>query len=472
MKKIYSVILGAMFLGFTACENVPAPYGLNWEGEAEQEEDIVVEPAGSGTAEDPFNVIAIVNKINSEYESWPLDSKDNHTSTEKYYVKGEIIKISTKEADFPKYGNHSFTIADKGNREVTFICYQVNGPGNKKFDSLDQIKVGDEVVVYGPVCNYMGNTPETVGQGAAYVVSINGKSDGGNSGGGDNTPTNSSKENPLTVAQAKTATGMQYVKGYIVGYIDGKSIAEGSKFEQATTEATNLLIADSSTETDYNQCVPVQLPSGDIRTNLNPNKAENIGAEILIYGSIETYFGTNGIKSPTWAKIGQKEIGKDPEKEEQKDPNALTWDFTKSQGDWTIDNKKIPSELTFVWSQTTNYGMKASAFTNTSYESESWLISGALDLTGKTKMSISHTGNKFASVESMKEDIAICASTDGTNWTPLTIETYPSNANWTFVDSAVALSSFAGQKNVKIAFVYKSSTSSCGTWEVKTVTIQ
>ena len=56
-----------------------------------------------------------------------------------------------------------------------FTAFQVKGLGNKTVEDGYTVAVGDEIVVYGPVVNYKGNTPETSGKGAAYIVSINGK---------------------------------------------------------------------------------------------------------------------------------------------------------------------------------------------------------------------------------------------------------------------------------------------------------
>ena len=56
--------------------------------------------------------------------------------------------------------------------------------GNQKYVSgQTDIKVGDEVVVYGKLMNYQGNTPETVGN-EAYLISLNGATEGGSGGGG------------------------------------------------------------------------------------------------------------------------------------------------------------------------------------------------------------------------------------------------------------------------------------------------
>ncbi len=46
--------------------------------------------------------------------------------------------------------------------------------------------------------------------------------------------------------------------------------------------------------------MPVQLPSGSIRTELNlKDHPENLGKKIQITGSLEAYFSVPGLKSPT-----------------------------------------------------------------------------------------------------------------------------------------------------------------------------
>lgn len=116
----------------------------------------------------------------------------------------------------------------------------------------------------------------------------------------------STKENPHTVAQA-IALGMTYnkaawVKGFIVGYVNGQAYADGCVFgntaaEGAEVSETNILIADSKTETDVNKCMPVQLPKGTVRDalNLNTNPA-NLGKELTINAYITKYFNVPGLK--------------------------------------------------------------------------------------------------------------------------------------------------------------------------------
>jgi len=94
------------------------------------------------------------------------------TSTEEYYVKGWVRRFDSKhESGMEKYGNGTFYIAptnDGSTDAFTFEAYQVFGKDKAKFTSLDQVAIGDFVVLKGKLTNYNG-TAETVGKGAAYV---------------------------------------------------------------------------------------------------------------------------------------------------------------------------------------------------------------------------------------------------------------------------------------------------------------
>lgn len=95
------------------------------------------------------------------------------TSTGFYYIKGFIKSFNSKHEDGVKqYGNASFYIQDTHNSTSDFMAYQVYGIGGEKFTSLDQLAVGDYVVIYGKITNYNG-TIETTGKGEAYVYASN-----------------------------------------------------------------------------------------------------------------------------------------------------------------------------------------------------------------------------------------------------------------------------------------------------------
>jgi uncharacterized protein YdeI (BOF family) len=129
--------------------------------------------------------------------------------------------------------------------------------------------------------------------------------------------TQGTEASPYTVTDAKTVkTGTgKYIKGYIVGYVPGMALNEAvfGDASSAETAPTNILLAAKADEKEVNNCMPIQLPAGDLRTALNlKDNPGNLKKELIICGNIETYFGATGLKSATYAKINGKEIGKKP----------------------------------------------------------------------------------------------------------------------------------------------------------------
>lgn len=92
-----------------------------------------------------------------------------------------------------------------------------------------------------------------------------------------------------------------WITGYIVGYVDGTNIATGAQFTANGCETnSNLLLATCAEETNVEKCIPVQLPSGNIRADLNlMDNPTNLGKEVKVYGHILRYFGVSGLKNVT-----------------------------------------------------------------------------------------------------------------------------------------------------------------------------
>ena len=270
---------------------------------------------------------------------------DNGTTGTKYYVKGWVKKLANKHAEgISQHGNALFYMVDTKDAEDDFYAYQVYGIDGQKINNPDAVAVGDYVVIYGELTKYVseyGTTLETVGKGAAHIWKSTNPALGENPG--TNNPTElvgeGTMENPYTANDvlllngSKTDNNDYWVKGYIVGQVNGASMSSGAEFDAPFSGSTNtdgtvndyntnLLIALSADETTATNCVPVQLPSGALRTGLNLAQNPDMdGQEILIYGKLETYFGAAGIKSPSYAKVGDKEFGVNPNVE-QKEPTA------------------------------------------------------------------------------------------------------------------------------------------------------
>lgn len=121
----------------------------------------VAEPKGSGTLEDPFNVAAVTTftkGMGADIQSAEI------------YAKGIIVSVSDIDTE-GTYGNATYLISDQRDGSTgTFQIYRGYGLNGQKFNAKGAtiIKEGDEVVVYGKVVNYKGNTPQFA-QGSTIV---------------------------------------------------------------------------------------------------------------------------------------------------------------------------------------------------------------------------------------------------------------------------------------------------------------
>lgn len=145
--------------------------------------------------------------------------------------------------------------------------------------------------------------------------------------------------------------------------------------------------------------------------------------------------------------------------------------FANGIGDFTIENKNLPADLEYVWKHeeyNSSKYMKATAYKEAAFAAESWLISPEVDLTNATAayLSFDHTGKFFSDAS---KETTLWASTNGTDWTQLTIQNYTDN--WKWVSSGnIDLKDFVGGK-MKFAFKYLSSSSNAPTWEINNVCI-
>lgn len=218
MKKFTNYLIALALTAFTltSCEDVPSPFGEIVKPDSG--DVIVVEPSGSGTEADPYNVAGVLEYISG------LGA--DVQSTNEVYIKGIITEV--QEIDVTgTYGNATYYISDDADGKANkFMIYRGFGLGGKKFnEGATAIKASDNVVIKSKVVNYKGNTPETVSNNC-IIVELNGTKDSGSSSGGEDTPTSDlgTKDAPITVAKALEAinkladngeTAEAYVKGII-----------------------------------------------------------------------------------------------------------------------------------------------------------------------------------------------------------------------------------------------------------------
>lgn len=157
MKKfIYSCLFLAMAaITFSSCEDVPAPYNMPTEDETPE-----VQPTGTGTAADPFNVAGVVKYID-----------EGGSAETEVYVKGKVVSVVQGSFD-AKYGSLKYYISEDGTPTNQFYVYNgYAGPNRTKFSGEDALKQGDEVVICGKVDSYNGTKEFLVNN---YIVSLNG----------------------------------------------------------------------------------------------------------------------------------------------------------------------------------------------------------------------------------------------------------------------------------------------------------
>lgn len=200
MKKfIYSCLFLAMAaITFSSCEDVPAPYNMPTEDETPE-----VQPAGTGTAADPFNVAGAVKYI-----------EDGGSESELKYVKGKVVSIEKFDAS---YGSMVYYISDDGTSTNQFKVYNgYAGPNRTKFTGADALKAGDEVVICGNLIVFSGTKEFQTGN---YIVSLNGE--GGTTTPDTPTTGKGSESNPYTVAEAIAAikAGAPTSEVYVTGIV-------------------------------------------------------------------------------------------------------------------------------------------------------------------------------------------------------------------------------------------------------------
>ena len=287
MKKLfYSLFAITMAVfSFTSCEDVPEPYNIPEKpgtgGEGGEEE---LQGSGAGTLLDPYDCIAAINyckQLGADTES-----------TENIYIKGKIVSI--EEEYSTQYGNGSFTISNDGSNSNTFKVWRALYLGNKKYTSgKTQIQVGDEVVIYGKVIYYYGNTAET-SQGNAYLYSLNGVSE---DAGGDtpdepqgeakgsgtlDDPYNSVAANAYasSLASGETSSKKVYIKGIV-----------SSIKEEYGTQYGNGTFYISDDGTSNNQFYVFRALYLNNEKYTEGKEQLHVGDEVVVYGSVTNYMG-------------------------------------------------------------------------------------------------------------------------------------------------------------------------------------
>lgn len=142
------------------------------------------------------------------------------------------------------------------------------------------------------------------------------------------------RTSPYSIAEAQTLRRGRgvWIEGYIVGCVKG-SMKSGCNYTSEATTTANILLADTfptGNEEDYLYCLPVELPNGDIRMELNLyDNPENYHRKVRIAGDLTLYYSVVGLKEIadyTWDTDDENENDDENDNENEDDNNDEDYD--------------------------------------------------------------------------------------------------------------------------------------------------
>lgn len=357
MNRLHRCISALMFVFtsvFLSCEKLEIPNDRYDDGN----DNFANKGNGSSEAEDgeeapQVHALSVCDIINGKY-----------TTTEDVYVEGYIVGyVKTSSMDFCRFSRGdvetNILIADTPIDTVATKCIPVqltnaNNSCKATRTALNLAKnnvLGQKVRLQGDIDSYMGTTGILKARKHTFLENDfdrnayeedNRDKDGDNSQDAEDeepedtiTPEEQEWEDlkryfyshgtadaPFTVTDFKTvipkflskwgapeigAPGLSdvYACGYIVGYVKGANIKQ-TVFGIDKAVETNIVIADSPDETDYNNCIAVQLSTTSdrhrqAREALNlANHPENYKKQFILFGNITDsngYMGARGLVS-------------------------------------------------------------------------------------------------------------------------------------------------------------------------------
>lgn len=289
-------------------------------------------------------------------------------------------------------------------------------------------------------------------------------------------------DDPYNVAagiELQSEEPIAWVHGYIVGAVkSGLSSVTGNadiNWSAPFDLATNVLIADDVTCHEISQCIIVNLPAGKpLRAEVNlVDHPDNLGKHLAVLGKLRRYFAQAGLRDSNGTHDDFVLEGATPP---TPGTEIFSETFASGQGDFTIQDVFMPSELTYVWQHAPSYScMKASAYVSgQNYATESWLVSPTIDLSNVSAATLKFDqAVNYAS----PDGLSVMVSTNYAGevlqctWTELNLSQWPAGTNWTFINSTADLSQYVGQR-VTIGFKYTSNSNASATWEVKNFVVE
>jgi hypothetical protein len=439
---------------------------------------IIPDPPGGGTGtfEDPFDVVRAIT-----------DNSGSGVWVEGYIVGVFETDVSPFEPNYsaPFRTNSNLLIAPSADVTSIANCLTVQLPVGAVRTALNLVDNPDNksksVKIYGDLETYFSQAG--LKNATGYWMDGDGIIPGGGGGSGTGSGT---KEDPFDVTSAieqqnENPYVIGWVKGYIVGSVKAGTSSIGSSgdidFSAPFSSATNVLLAENASVTDYMNCVVVNLPAGTpLRSQVNLlDNPDNLGKELNVNGTLRTYFGIAGLRDSNGTTA-------DFELEDNGGGGGGTFIFQEvfaaDLGVFTAFS--VAGAQAWGWGSFDGGCAVMSGYDQgTNYANEDWLVSPAISLAGESGvvLNIREAINYITSYDDMQVlistdyDGSSDPSTNGT-WTEQSEFNRPAGNSWTFVDSGdISLAAYEGQ-TIYIAFKYLSTSDGSATWEISRVEVK
>lgn len=219
LKKKGTTVIKASFAGDDTYNSAEATYTLA----------VTDRNANDGSETKPFTVEEAIDFI-----------KAKEYGEGNYYVKGIISSISSKSVSS---GTLTYNISDDGTTTNDLQVYKGKNLDNADFTSVDDIEVGDAVVVVGPLLYYSDKTPEI--NTGNYIYSLTRKE----------TPTLVVEDVTMYVEQAKNLTDLYLIDDDYDGTVDFSSSDDavatisGTKLQAVAVGTATITVSAPATAT-------------------------------------------------------------------------------------------------------------------------------------------------------------------------------------------------------------------------------
>ena len=192
-------------------------------------------------------------------------------TTEKYYIRGTVSEVWNET-----YGNLNIT----DGTDTIKIYGTFSADGSTRYDAMEEKPtVGDEVLLYGPLVNYKGNTPEMVD---AYIIDFK-----------------AGEEGPSEPAELPEFDSTLTIAELLALPLAQDEITEGRYYVEATIESITkpqygaMIITDETGSISVYGSYSADGSLGYAEMEDKPYK----GDKVLLYVTVQNYRGTMEIQN-------------------------------------------------------------------------------------------------------------------------------------------------------------------------------